>query len=203
MGDDHECGLAFLIQFSQQGEQGFPGMRIQISRRLVREDQVRVVNECACDGHPLLFPPRQFTGFVMQAVFQADLRQQRAGFFDTLCDWSFLHQAGEVGVFEGRKFRQEVMKLKHEPDAPVSKPGQLLFRQTEDILGFIAHGASRRSIKGSQNMEQGAFPCSRRSKHGQKFALPDFEIDAFQDVDGLIAQDERFGQIVHLKKGWR
>ena len=92
------------------------------------------------------------------------------------------------------------MKLKHEPDAPVAKPGKLLFRQSEDILGFIAHGASRRSIQGSQNMEQGAFPRSRRPKHGQKLALPDFEIDAFQDVDGLIAQDERLGQIGHLQK---
>ena len=202
MGDDHECSFVFLIQFSQQGKQGFSGMRIQISRRLVRENQVRVVNERARHGHPLLFPSGQFTGFVVQAVFQTDLRQQRAGVLDTLCDWPFLHQAGQVGVFQGREFRQEVMKLKHEPDAPVSEPGKLLFRQTENILRFIAHGAVRRSIKGAQDMEQGAFPCSRRPKHSQKLPLPDFEIDAFQDVDGLIAQDKRFGQLVHLKKGW-
>ena len=42
-----------------------------------------------------------------------------------------------------------MMKLKHEPDAPVSKKGKLLFGQTENILRFIEHRSPRRSIQGS------------------------------------------------------
>ena len=105
-------------------------------------------------------PPDSSPGFVMQAVSQADFRKERARFFDTLRLRPFLHEAGQVGVFQGGEFRQEMMKLKHEPDAPVSELGQFLFRQTEDVLRFVEHRAPRRSIQGSQNMEQGAFPRS-------------------------------------------
>ena len=193
MGHDHECRLALLVEFSQQGKQGFAGVRVQISRGFVSQDQIGSVNQRARHGHTLLLASGEFAGFVMQAVSQADFRKERTCFFDALGDRPFLHEAGEVGIFQGRKFRQEMMKLKHEPDAPVPKPGQFVFRQTEDILGFIEYRALRWSIQGSQNMEQGAFPRSRSPQHGHEFALPDFEIDAFQDLDGLIAQDERFG----------
>ena len=48
------------------------------------------------------------------------------------------------------------------------------------------------------------FPAPEAPSMARILALPDFEIDAFQDLDGLIAQEERFGQIGHLKKrrGW-
>ena len=78
-----------------------------------------------------------------------------------LWHWSFLHEAGEAGISPHRNFRQEVMKLKHEPDAPVSKPGQLLFRQTEDIPRFIEHRVPRCATIQSMIEMQGFCPCPK------------------------------------------
>ena len=66
----------------------FAGVRVQIPRWFVCQDQVRAVNERTRHGHSLLLASGQFAGFVMQAVSQADFRKERAGFFDALGDRS-------------------------------------------------------------------------------------------------------------------
>ena len=50
---------------------------IEISCRLIRKNQFRMIDQRACDGHALLFAARKLRGKMFQAVFQANAAQVR------------------------------------------------------------------------------------------------------------------------------
>src|SRR5690606_11189290 len=59
---DHQNGLVqSLLQTLQQVQNCFLLPAIQVSRRLVRDDEGRVGDQGACDPDPLLLSPRQLT----------------------------------------------------------------------------------------------------------------------------------------------
>lgn len=47
-------GRAGSVDFIEQGHNGFAVGRIEVAGWLVSEDEHRIVDHCACNGHPLL-----------------------------------------------------------------------------------------------------------------------------------------------------
>ena len=51
---DEDDGAAFLAELGKEGEDGFTGVRVEVSGRLIGEDDFGTVHESARDGGPLL-----------------------------------------------------------------------------------------------------------------------------------------------------
>ena len=55
MRDDDEGSAAGPIEFSKEREERVAGMGVEVAGRLVRKDEIRLLEERARDGDPLLF----------------------------------------------------------------------------------------------------------------------------------------------------
>src|SRR5207249_7498674 len=77
VGDDHEGGTTRSVQFPHQRKQGLTRVSVQVSRRLIRHDQIRPLHQGASDSHPLLLSSGQFPRFVVQAVTQTYVFEKR------------------------------------------------------------------------------------------------------------------------------
>lgn len=53
MRDQQQCGAALLHRAAQEGDNLLRHFGIEITGRLVRQDQRRFVNQCARDRNPL------------------------------------------------------------------------------------------------------------------------------------------------------
>src|SRR5262249_15573147 len=54
VGDDNECPVGALRNAAQYSYYASPRLMIQIARRFVADDELRVVNQCPSNSHALL-----------------------------------------------------------------------------------------------------------------------------------------------------
>jgi hypothetical protein len=84
VGDRHEPGVvgrhdddpAGVAQVAQQPDHRLRLDVVEVRRRLVGEEQGRILAEPAGHGHPLLLAPGELAGVVVGAVGQADEREE-------------------------------------------------------------------------------------------------------------------------------
>ena len=63
------------MKLAQQAEHDFFILRIQISRRFIRQDDSRIVDQRAGNAHPLLLAARELRRQMVRAISQADSRK--------------------------------------------------------------------------------------------------------------------------------
>ncbi len=78
MGDHDDC-LARLHQALEKLEDRLGGGRIQVAGRLVRQDQRRIVDQGAGDGHALLLPAGDVRWQFVSVFAQLDQVEQLQG----------------------------------------------------------------------------------------------------------------------------
>ena len=105
-----------------------PGRRVQVARRLVGQDDRRIVGERAGDRDALLLPAGQLRRIVVRAIGQADLLQQlpRAG--GGVAPAGNLHR--HQHVLERGQRRHQVEELEDEPDLLAAQTGEAVLGQT-------------------------------------------------------------------------
>ena len=69
---DHDDGFARLIQLGEQGHDFVAGARIEVARRLVGQNDVRIVDQGAGNGHALLLAAGQLRRPMAEPIAQAD-----------------------------------------------------------------------------------------------------------------------------------
>ena len=91
------------------------GLGVELAGRLVGQDQERVLHQGPGDGHALLLAAGELVGAVVEAVAQADLREQLGGPLLLLRR----HAPGQERhqhVLEGREVADQVERLEDEAD---------------------------------------------------------------------------------------
>src|SRR5215467_14600717 len=73
-----------------------------------------------------------------------------------------LDEGRHHGVFQRRKFGQQMMKLKHKANAAITKIGQFMVTQVCQINPTAAYRALRRTIQSTDEMQERTFPGPRR-----------------------------------------
>jgi hypothetical protein len=77
MGGDHRGDPLRLDDGSQQGHDGEPGLGVQLTGRLVRDQEARRPGQCPGDGDPLLLSTRELRRALPGVVAQThELEQQ-------------------------------------------------------------------------------------------------------------------------------
>ena len=143
--DDEGCSSR-TVQLTEERKQGITGMAIEVARRLVGKDEVRLLHQSARDGNPLLFTAGEFPRLMMETFAQADFAQELCRFARDIRKIALLDHGREARILQGCEFGQQMVKLKDEPDPSISKFCLLLFGELEEILPFERHRALRRTI---------------------------------------------------------
>src|SRR2546423_493847 len=95
------------------------GPMIQVSSRLIGQQQLRTRDKSSRNGDSLLFSARNFTNFMVKTVQKADSIQNMPrdsfGFRSIVATNELWHHR----VLEGREFRQKMVELKDKPDISI------------------------------------------------------------------------------------
>lgn len=132
-----------------------PRSLVEIPRRLVGEEDPRLLHERARDRHTLLLTAGEFTGSMVRALGEVDLRQRRADPFFPLGTRESQRLESDVDVLRRGEGGDEVERLEHEPDvlrSDARERGAGLACQ----IRFSEEDTPRcRGVEGTENLEKG------------------------------------------------
>ena len=193
MGHEHDRGVGLPVERLEQLDDAAAGVAVEISRRLVGEEDARRVRERAGDRHALLFAAGQLHGEVVQAVAEPDAMQQlaravgRAGLAAQLERYLHVLERGERG--------NQLEALKDEPDFFATELRALVLAEGRQVGVVEEHLTARRCIKTGEQAEQRRLAAARRPDDGDEGALRDAERDVAQHGQLVVAAAIFFGEV--------
>ena len=176
----HDDGGAFLVEVGEQVHHLAAVLRVEVTRRLVGEDELGVGDDGAGDGHPLLLAAAELLREVLGAVLDGHALHD---FRDTLLALG----GGDVHVAQRQldvlihvQLVDEVEALEHEADVALAELGAVLLLEVAHLLPQQLVAAFRGVVQEAEDVEQGGFAAARRPHDGDKLAVVDFERNAVQ-----------------------
>ena len=112
-----------------------------------------------------------------QAIAQTDAPQKIFRARPRLGDRNPRDAHRHLRVLERAELRQQMMKLKHEPDVPVSERDDLLVGHRSDVAVADRYGAAIDAIESAQHVQKCALPHARRAHDRHHLARIDLQIE--------------------------
>ena len=200
VGGDHEGHPPILVKAKQKILYLFSRSRIQIPGGFVRKEQLGLQDDRSGDGHTLLFPSREFSRSMGQAVLQSHHLQQSPGLRARPPPLPTPDKGGKHHIFQRIEIGQQIMKLKDKADLTVANLGQGILAEGRKVASTIHHLSAGRPIQGPQDMQQGALPDPGLSHDRQPFSLCQFQIQSSQNMDLFSYFGKGFVQLSNLKQ---
>src|SRR6185503_7150218 len=118
---DDDRDPLLLVELTEHLQDFLAGHRVEVARRLIREQQRGLVNQRPRDGHALLLPARKLRRLVIHAVAQSDALEQGLG---ASAAFALGKMSGSIGqrhedLIEGRGAWEQIKALKYETDLPI------------------------------------------------------------------------------------
>ena len=130
---NHESRLPFSANRAEQFNNFLAGMRVEIARWFVGQNQLRLIDEGTSDGNPLLFAAGKLVRLVLHALFEANAGEKFASACFGLSRWRAGHPRRETDVFERVEFGQKIIGLKDIANLAIADSRQFAageFRET-------------------------------------------------------------------------
>src|SRR5207302_2402826 len=190
--EDHRAAVV-PVQADDQLDHLFTGRCIQVTGRLVGEQDCRTVRERPRDGHPLLLTAGELHWIVMAARLEPDGLQQLVRFRVGFGIAGQLHR--NRNVFARGQSGDQMERLKHKADLLQAQLRELVVRQLRDVPSVNRDGAGRGSVHAADEPQQGGLPASGRPDDGKKLLGGNVERDVIQDGDFAAAADQPHGEV--------
>jgi hypothetical protein len=138
-------------------------------RRLVGDDELRLVHHGAGDGDPLLLAARELVGVAARQLRDPERVERLGGPRPVLLSpGEVLRDAEVVG---DRERRDEVRHLRDEPDESTAAPIALTARDRPPFLPVEPHDARGRREQPGDEEQQGGLAAARRAEDHACLAL--------------------------------
>ena len=200
MGDDDDGDAVLRVELLEHAQHFLARARVQVAGRLVGEDQRRMVDQRARDGHALLLAAGELGGLVVHAVLQADPAQHLPGLLQGLAIGKMAGRVRERHrhVFQGARARQQVEILEDEAELVVAHQGALVVGQRRHILTVEPVFARRRAVQAAQDVHQRALARSGGPHQRDQFPAGDRHRDPLEHGDIHVPQLVRFVDVAQL-----
>ena len=187
--DDDQRDAAGVESF-EQAHDFVAGGAVEVAGGFVGEDQRRLHDGGARDGHALALAAGQLVGAVIGAVLQPVVVQRLRNPAVALGrrDAGQHHRQGDV-LRRGQP-RHEVKALEHEADAGAADVRLFDAGQRGDIAAFQAVGAGGRAVEQADQVQQRRLAGARRPHHGDVLAGVDAQVEFVQRVHFAVAEQE-------------
>ena len=183
MGDDDEGGAHFFVDVPEQIVYGLSGFRVQISRRLVGQDDFGAVHEGSGDSSTLLLSAGHIGCFVVLDFFEPHQSHEFIGSFQLVRrDLAVLDAVRHQDVFQSGEFREKVVELENESDGLVSQSGQFIFVHLVGPFSVDVDLAVCGLVQGADDIQQGAFSASGLPDDGVEAAFLDSQVQVKQNL---------------------
>lgn len=153
VGDDDDGHAETPAGVLQQLQNRLARVIVQGARRLVTEEQLRVLREGPGDGDALLLTAGELGREVLRPLLQAHLfqhlpRVQGPG----------RELRRDLDVLERREIRDQVIELEHKAHVVSAVGGELGFIKGRDLLPVDGHAAVGEAVHPAQNVQEGGLP---------------------------------------------
>ena len=211
VGDEDEGGVGFRCKGADEFEGLLGVFGVEGAGGFVGEDELGAVGEGAGDGDALLLADGQFSGFVGDAVVQADAFEEVVGplFVGVAAGEGHSHE----DVFHGGEAGEEVVGLEDVADVLAAEVVAVGFGELGEVGGFVVDGVDRWSRGRGRGFRRGGggrwFCRSRRSRGGRVAVRR--RVGSLGDVDDGggrgVGDGEGFGEVIgwsmRLERRWR
>ena len=153
VGDDDDGHAETATGVLQQLEDRLACVIVQGARRLVTEEQLRVLREGPGDGDALLLAAGELGREVLRPLLQAHLLQNLPG---VQCPGRELRR--DLDVLERREIGDQVIELEHKAHVVSAVGGELAFIKGRDLLPVDSHAAIGEAVHPAQNVQEGGLP---------------------------------------------
>src|ERR1035437_8673027 len=179
MGDENQ-GFALGIQFIENFHNLHAGGGIEIAGGFIGQDDERIVDQRAGNGHALLLAAGKFKGFVIDPIRESDARGKFAGAFPAFVFGTILVVERDFDVLHHRKLLDEIVRLENETKPRSTNSGEGVVIHARHILATEQIVAGRGPVKTAEEIEHGGFAAAGRTH--------DADVITGGDVKGHTAQ---------------
>src|SRR6188508_106295 len=185
---NHDDGLAMpLVQRLQQVQDLVARLPVEITRRLVAEQQRRVRHDRARDADALLLAAGELARPVLRAILQADEAQGRLDALAPLAAREPRQQQRQLDVALGREHRQQVVHLEDEADVVRAPACERAVAHRIDALACDLERAAARPVEAADQVQQRRLAGARRPHQREEVAFADVEVELLENVHRLDA----------------
>src|SRR5580704_13719479 len=150
------------------------GLRIKISGGLIGQNDGRIVDQRARNGHALLLPTGELVRLVTLAMRQAQQLQHLASPFRAAGNLRCVEQR-QLDILEGAGAWQQIERLEDEADAPTPYSRQRRLVQLRDIDSLEQVLAARGTVEAAEQIHQSGFARAGGAHDGDELTAPDRE----------------------------
>src|SRR6266542_4313545 len=143
-----------LIQTLEQIHDLFAGFRIEITGRLVGQNNRRPVDERTRDGDALTLTAGKLIGFVMHAIAEADVCQHLRRTFHATFGLDTRINERQLDVAQRCRSREKVERLKHEADLAIANGRELVVIHFGNALAVELIAARSRRIETTEHVHK-------------------------------------------------
>ncbi|MDF3052464.1 MAG: hypothetical protein K0S19_569 [Geminicoccaceae bacterium] len=178
--------------------------RIEVSGRLVGQQNGGIAGHRSGHGHPLLLAARELGGKVLHPVGHPDPFQGRLHSALPVFSGKPPIRERQLDVLVNGEIADQVEGLENESDLAIPNPGPLRWREPGDRLLVERVDAIGGRVEQAQDGEQRRLAASRGARNGDVFAVPDLQVNVREGMglhlvgvehllDGLQADERSSG----------
>src|SRR5450759_1090704 len=182
---DEDDGLSVVVQLLEDGHDLLGRLRVEVSGRLVRQHQLRLVDQRPRDRDALLLPAGELARQVPLPARETHRFEASAGSLDPILRSVAVGRIdqGKLHVLEGRRSGEKVERLENEPDLSVPDVRALVPIEARDVHAVQEVTPGGGAIEATDDVHEGALTRARRPHHRHELARRDREGDAVQGAD--------------------
>src|SRR3989475_1444024 len=186
VGDD-DYRRAIAMEVSQELDDRDAGGAVEITGRLIREDDLGPADDRAGDRGALALASGELGRSMHEAMTEADALQGNSGLTPALSavDAAVEETGGDV-VEHAHPIEEEEL-LEDEAEAGGAEAGELTVAHAAGVDAVDAHAARGGPVERARDVQQRSLPRSRRSHHGEQFTQLDPQAHLPKRFDRWIA----------------
>jgi hypothetical protein len=168
--------------FKQTIDDEAAGCGIEIAGGLVGEQQLGAGNKRAGNRDALLFTARELRRIMAETLREPNRTETLRRCCERVATATQLQW--QCDVLERGHRRDQMKRLKHNPDAIAAQTRQPILVEAPEVLRVDPYSAGGRSFEPAEHHQQARFPRARGTDQSNGFASLDLKRDTAQDVDG-------------------
>src|SRR6266496_1868187 len=154
-------------------------LRVKGSERLIEEEDLWFVSECACNSHALLLSSGKLPGIFFAVLFQLHQLEQIVDYLLSLSSWPSSNLQSIANVPFHSHAREQRISLENDAHAAFAR-GKI-----SDVFTVQGYASLIRLFESGDDAKDSGLPTSRRAEQNQRFAFRHFEVDVFKHA-GLL-----------------
>lgn len=189
MGDEQQRHAALGLLREKKIGNLAAGIRVEVTGRLVGNQQCRRRCERPGDGDTLLLASGKLAGVMAQPFAETDGFQLAARDLERVLYTRELQR--DRDILDGRHIGDQMEGLEDDADIAATEIGDLILAEPVKRRVLDMDFTAIQSLEAGKNHQERRFSGTGRSDNTDRFAFADRQIDPFQHMDGSGGAAER------------